>query len=199
MLKYVCCRTSKAPGQPPQQINVDRFVRSLDCVARVGDILRTPAKHFMAMKSSRPITRRELPRKGTIIKREKASLSSPRRPANRSTRLPCLSRLRAEPVSGHPHRRSRRSVSNRAFLNALCRRASFAGADREERIGIRGGAYGAMNGGSHSPDDGVLHLLVCQYCSNIQQQQDRLARAARPHRDCLPARWREVTSSLCLR
>ena len=38
MLEYVGCRTSKAPGQPPQQINVDRFVRSPECVARIDDM-----------------------------------------------------------------------------------------------------------------------------------------------------------------
>ena len=131
--------------------------------------------------------------------RANASLSNPRRPASRSTRLPCLSATASRAVIGSSASPCRRSVVNPAFLNALLSRVSFVHADREQGIGISCGAYGAMNGRGHCPDDRVVDVLVCQHRSNIQQQQRRLARAACPHRDCIPARWREVTSSLCLR
>ena len=53
MLEYVRCRTSKAPGQPPQQINVDRFVRSPECVARIDDICGLRKKRAICRATSR--------------------------------------------------------------------------------------------------------------------------------------------------
>jgi hypothetical protein len=40
LLECVCSRTPEAPGQAPQQIDIDRCTCSLERVARIGEILR---------------------------------------------------------------------------------------------------------------------------------------------------------------